>query len=177
MLRKQDKINAAELDLVEKVVAINRVQKVHKGGRHLRWNALVVVGDRHGVVGMGLGKAKEVPEAIRKGLETARKSLFRVALSGPSIPHDVIGEFGASRVLLRSATPGMGVIAGAPVRAVMECAGVEDVLAKSLGSDNPINAVKATVVALKQLRTPAQVLAMRGKLPYRPKESARAEAD
>ena len=176
-MAKTGKINVAELDLVEKVVNINRVQKVHKGGRHLRWNALVVVGDKRGVVGVGLGKAREVPDAIRKGLESARKALCRVALSGSSVPHDAIGVFRASRVIVHSAAPGTGVIAGAPVRAVMDCVGVRDVLAKSLGSDNPINTVKATIAALQQMRTPAQVLEMRGKLPYRRKETAGAAAD
>jgi len=176
-MMKTGKINVAELDLVEKVVNINRVQKVHKGGRHLRWNALVVVGDKRGVVGVGMGKAKEVPDAIRKGLDAARKALFRVSLNGPSVPHDAVGEFGAARVILRSAAPGTGVIAGASVRAVMECVGIHDVLAKSLGSVNPINTVKATMAALAQMRTPAQVLEMRGKLPYRRKEPTGAAAD
>ena len=147
---------------LERVVAINRVSKVVKGGRRFSFTALVVVGDGNGLVGVGYGKAKEVPAAIQKGVEEARKNFFRVPMIGATITHPVQGEAAAGVVMLRPASPGTGVIAGGAVRAVLECAGVHDVLAKSLGSDNAINVVHATVAALKMLQRPEEVAARRG---------------
>ena len=149
-------------DIVDRVVFINRVAKVVKGGRNFSFTALVVVGNERGWVGMGHGKAREVPEAIRKANEIARRDLFEVPLCGVSIPHDVVGAHGAGRVLLRAASPGTGVIAGGPVRAVVECAGIHDVLSKCLGTNNPLNVVHATMHALRSLRSPQSVAQRRG---------------
>ena len=163
MMRTREKIDPSQLDLKDTVVAINRVTKVVKGGKNLSFSALVVVGDGHGHVGFGVGKAKDVPSAIKKGIEAAKKALIRVPLIGTTIPHTVTGRYGAGSVLLKPAPEGTGIIAGGAVRAVVESAGITNILTKSLGSDNSHNVVRATFAGLGDLKDPVTVARLRGK--------------
>ncbi|MGN0527489.1 MAG: 30S ribosomal protein S5 [Eubacterium sp.] len=158
-----NKIDVSSMELEERVVAINRVSKTVKGGRIFKFSALVVVGDKNGLVGFGIGKSGEVPDAIRKGIEDAKKNVIKVSLRGTTIPHEITGKFGAGEVLLMPAPKGTGVIAGGPVRAVVETVGIKDIRTKAIRSNNPCNVVRATINGLSQLRTAEEVAAVRGK--------------
>jgi len=162
-MRTRERIDPSQLDIKDNVVSINRVTKVVKGGKNLSFSALVVLGDGHGVVGFGVGKAREVPSAIKKGIEAAKKSLIRVPIIGTSIPHEIVGHYGAGSVLLKPAPDGTGIIAGGAVRAVVQAAGITNIVTKSLGSDNGHNVVRATFAGLTSLRDPMSVARMRGK--------------
>ena len=163
MARFEDKKKAQQDEYIENVVAINRVSKTVKGGRIMKFSALIVVGDGKGSVGFGMGKSNEVPDAIRKGIEDAKKHMMKISLKGTTIPHEVIGKFGAGEVLMKPAAPGTGVIAGGAVRAVVEAAGIKDIRTKALRSNNPCNVVSATMAGLSQLRTAEEAAAIRGK--------------